>query len=258
MHRPPSHLEARNGRAPEGSAANPRPGAVALALCALFCLLAGRTSAAGQTVNEYVTDQLQRMKTLSPDQRTELQGAIQERFADYGNKVVHPEINADEVNPLMRMIAEGLIDENPPDRIADVSFAAFQAISRYKAIRPRRPPTRSRRPSRWWRGSRSTATRRRSRPRRSPSGPTATGPHEERRPRLDRGGPDPQRDVARVGGLGLQHVQVEHRAAAKSHFDTRKYAAWLFAKLPEGRAGPRGLDRRGDLALQVGQARGRA
>jgi len=58
-----------------------------------------------------------------------LEDAIKTRFADYGFNVVKPD-KPDDVQTLMHVISEGLLDDQSPERIADVGFAAYQAIWR--------------------------------------------------------------------------------------------------------------------------------
>lgn len=82
-----------------------------------------------QNVLEYVKAQLARDQALSPAQRTALYDAIHARFANYGFDIVKPE-KPDDVRTLMHMVAEGTLDEVAPERIAEVAFAAYQAIWR--------------------------------------------------------------------------------------------------------------------------------
>jgi cell wall-associated NlpC family hydrolase len=80
-------------------------------------------------VLEYVHQELARDGSLSPQRRAALEDAIRERFADYGVNVVKPEQPQD-VHTLLHVVSEGLLDDAGPARIADVAFAAYQAISR--------------------------------------------------------------------------------------------------------------------------------
>ncbi|HEX4384471.1 MAG TPA: hypothetical protein VH083_16025, partial [Myxococcales bacterium] len=82
-----------------------------------------------QNVLEYVHEQLGKDSSLTPAQRTALEDAIRERFADYGVNVVKPE-QPDDVRTLMHVVSEGTLDDTDPVRIADVAFAAYQAIWR--------------------------------------------------------------------------------------------------------------------------------
>jgi len=93
-----------------------------LAACPVFAQ--GR-----QNVAEYVSAALQKDNGFTPQERADILNAVRERFAAYANDVVHPE-SAQGVQVVMKMIIEGQMDETPPERIADVSFAAYQAISR--------------------------------------------------------------------------------------------------------------------------------
>ncbi|MGZ6144056.1 MAG: C40 family peptidase [Myxococcales bacterium] len=58
-----------------------------------------------------------------------LEDAIKDRFANYGFNVVKPD-KPEDVQTLMHVISEGLLDEASPERIAEVGFAAYQAIWR--------------------------------------------------------------------------------------------------------------------------------
>ena len=78
--------------------------------------------AARQNVLEYVHEKLH-------GENPAVEAAIADRFADYGNNVVQPDKPQD-VQTLMHVISEGLLDEASPERIADVGFAAYQAIWR--------------------------------------------------------------------------------------------------------------------------------
>jgi hypothetical protein len=76
-----------------------------------------------------VHQELAKDPSLTAEQRSALEEAIRVRFADYGVKVVRPE-QPDDVRTLLHVVAEGVLDEADPARIADVAFAAYQAISR--------------------------------------------------------------------------------------------------------------------------------
>src|SRR5207245_2536348 len=54
---------------------------------------------------------------------------IEERFVNYGFNVVKPD-RPEDAQTLMHVISEGLLDDAAPERIADVGFAAYQAIWR--------------------------------------------------------------------------------------------------------------------------------
>ena len=62
-------------------------------------------------------------------ERERLLGAIKERFADYGLQVVTAE-RRPAIPVVLAVITEGSFDEAPPERVADVAFAAYQALSR--------------------------------------------------------------------------------------------------------------------------------
>lgn len=101
----------------------------ALALAA--CVLAGHGAQARvrQNVLEYVASALAKDAGFSSEERSRLLAALRERFADYGTTVVDPE-KPDAAQVALRMIAEGKMDELSDERIADVAFAAYQAVFR--------------------------------------------------------------------------------------------------------------------------------
>lgn len=82
-----------------------------------------------QNLIEYVGAAMAQDQAYTPAERAALLGAIRSRFADYGLAVVHPD-RPQGAQVVMRMIVEGTFDGTAPDRIADVAFAAYQAIGR--------------------------------------------------------------------------------------------------------------------------------
>ena len=86
-------------------------------------------AAVRQNLLEYVAAKLSTDAALTLPQRERLLSAIKNRFANYAYTVV-PKNNTAAADAAMRMIVEGTFDETEPDRIAEVSFEAFQAISR--------------------------------------------------------------------------------------------------------------------------------
>lgn len=85
--------------------------------------------AARQNVLEYVAAQLARDPGLSDERRAQLEKAIHDRFANYGFNVVR-EGQPEDARALMHMVNEGLLDDAPAERIAEVAFAAYQAVWR--------------------------------------------------------------------------------------------------------------------------------
>lgn len=107
---------------------SPRP-LTAIALLLLLVVPAAAQAPARQNLSEYVAAALTQDQAFSPAERSQLLSAIRTRFADYGNQVVRPD-RPQGAQVVMRMIAEGTFDGTAPDRIADVAFAAYQAIGR--------------------------------------------------------------------------------------------------------------------------------
>lgn len=87
----------------------------------LFCASAAG-AAQRQNVLEYVHEKLH-------GERPDVEAAIKERFQNYGFNVVKPD-KPEDAQTLMHVVSEGLLDNAPADRIADVGFAAYQAIWR--------------------------------------------------------------------------------------------------------------------------------
>ena len=75
-----------------------------------------------QNVLEYVHEKLR-------GENPAVEAAIKERFANYGFNVVKPD-KPEDAQTLMHVVSEGLLDDAAPERIADVGFAAYQAIWR--------------------------------------------------------------------------------------------------------------------------------
>src|SRR5437016_8110525 len=80
-----------------------------------------------QNLIEYITAAMNQDRAYTPAERAKLLDAIAGRFADYRLEVVHPD-RPQGAQVVMRMIVEGTFDGTDPARIADVAFAAYQAI----------------------------------------------------------------------------------------------------------------------------------
>jgi cell wall-associated NlpC family hydrolase len=80
-------------------------------------------------VLEYVHDKLAQDRALDAAKRQAIEDALKARFANYGFNVVKPE-KPEDARALLHMIAEGVLDGADPERIAEVGFAAYQAIWR--------------------------------------------------------------------------------------------------------------------------------
>jgi cell wall-associated NlpC family hydrolase len=98
-----------------------------LALVAL--LLRPAFAAERQNVLETLSAALASDKAYDAAERERLLAAIKDRFADYGLQVVTPE-RRPAIPVVLAVITEGSFDEAPPERMADVAFAAYQAMGR--------------------------------------------------------------------------------------------------------------------------------
>ncbi|MBI5882947.1 MAG: C40 family peptidase [Elusimicrobia bacterium] len=99
-----------------------------LLLAALFGTPA-QAQAARQNVVEYLDAEMKGDQGISAMDRQAILSAIQQRFAAYAVEVVRDR-KLDGARVVLHMIVEGTFDNTSPERIADVSFAAYQAISR--------------------------------------------------------------------------------------------------------------------------------
>jgi cell wall-associated NlpC family hydrolase len=92
-------------------------------------LLSSPAQAARQNVLEYVHEKLARDRSVDPPRRAAIEAAIKARFANYGFTVVKPD-KPEDARTLLHVISEGILDDADPERIAEVGFAAYQAIWR--------------------------------------------------------------------------------------------------------------------------------
>ncbi|MEI7529543.1 MAG: hypothetical protein WCK76_11455, partial [Elusimicrobiota bacterium] len=98
----------------------------------LLSILLLATPAAAQTrlnVLETISAALAADKGYDDAGRAKLLAAIKTRFADYGFQVVNAQRKA-AIPVVLHVITEGSFDEAPADRVAEVAFAAYQAVSR--------------------------------------------------------------------------------------------------------------------------------
>jgi murein DD-endopeptidase / murein LD-carboxypeptidase len=101
-----------------------------LAPLLLAALLAAPAAAQGRrNVLETLRAALSKDPAYPPAERAALLGAIRERFADYGFDVVNAR-RKDAIPVVLSVITEGSFDQAPPARVADVAFAAYQAMAR--------------------------------------------------------------------------------------------------------------------------------
>lgn len=82
-----------------------------------------------RNVLETLSDALAQDKAYDAAERARLLGAIKDRFADYGLQVVDAR-RKPAIPVVLHVITEGSFDEAPPERMAEVAFAAYQAMSR--------------------------------------------------------------------------------------------------------------------------------
>ena len=78
---------------------------------------------------EYVESALAKDDGFTAAERQSLLEALRDRFAGYGTTVVDPE-KPDAAQVALRMIGEGKLDDLSDERIAEVAFAAYQAVFR--------------------------------------------------------------------------------------------------------------------------------
>ncbi len=96
----------------------------------LALLLAAPASAqTRKNVLETLGAALESDKGYEPADRVALLSAIKTRFADYGVQVVNAQ-RAKAIPVVLHILTEGSFDQAPPERTAEVAFAAYQAMSR--------------------------------------------------------------------------------------------------------------------------------
>ncbi|OGS37820.1 MAG: hypothetical protein A2506_08290 [Elusimicrobia bacterium RIFOXYD12_FULL_66_9] len=101
-----------------------------ISILLLSALLAAPASAQGRkNVLETLSAALASDQGYDAAGRTRLLSAIKTRFADYGLQVVN-ESRQKAIPVVLHVITEGSFDEAPADRVAEVAFAAYQAMSR--------------------------------------------------------------------------------------------------------------------------------
>ncbi len=103
---------------------------LALALASMTGALPVRAQRAPRlSVIEHITTALERDKGFSRAERRDMIAALRSSFADYALQII-PGRDPASIRVVMRMIIEGHFDSAPKERIAEVAFAAYQAISR--------------------------------------------------------------------------------------------------------------------------------
>jgi cell wall-associated NlpC family hydrolase len=100
-------------------------------LLLLLCLAAASPAAAQPRKNllETLSDALESDAGYEPAERAAVLAAVKARFADYGIQIVNPQ-RAKAIPVVLHILTEGSFDQAEPERIADVAFAAYQAMSR--------------------------------------------------------------------------------------------------------------------------------
>jgi len=101
----------------------------AFLLVGLLVASASAQLSARRNVLETLSAALSQDRAYDAAERGRLMSALKTRFADYGFQVVDPRRRA-AIPVLLHVITEGSFDEQPPERVADVAFAAYQAMSR--------------------------------------------------------------------------------------------------------------------------------
>jgi len=82
-----------------------------------------------KNVLETLSDALESDKGYAPEERAAVLAAIKDRFADYGIQIV--DARREKAIPVvLHILTEGSFDQAPPERTADVAFAAYQAMAR--------------------------------------------------------------------------------------------------------------------------------
>jgi cell wall-associated NlpC family hydrolase len=197
----------------------------ALLLAALLAASASGQSPARRNVLETLTAALARDRAYDAGERARLLTAIQTRFADYAFQVVDERRRA-AIPVLLHVITEGSFDEQTPERVADVAFAAYQAMSRGA-------------PAEEVEGIALYGYSRRL------SGDTIAAWANGYRQMVDAGVPGPVAadlvNLAERRGLpdsdfdALKWALVD---GVKEGFDAKDYAIFLFGRAEEGKAGP--------------------
>lgn len=82
-----------------------------------------------RNVLETLSEALAADKAYDAAERGRLLSALKTRFADYGLQVVDAR-RQKAIPVVLHVITEGSFDEAPPERMAEVAFAAYQAMSR--------------------------------------------------------------------------------------------------------------------------------
>lgn len=101
-----------------------------LAAALLAVLLAAPSAAqTRQNLLEVLGVELAKDRAYDPPERAALLAALEARFADYGLQIVDAR-RAAGVPVVLHIITEGSFDETPYDRVAEVAFAAWQAMAR--------------------------------------------------------------------------------------------------------------------------------
>jgi cell wall-associated NlpC family hydrolase len=103
--------------------------ALGLAATLLLAMPARAPGVERQNILEFLDAALAKDAGLTDAERKALEEALHDRFAAYGTVVLDPaKLEGPQV--VLHTIGEGEMDSLPPERIAEVAFAAFQAIYR--------------------------------------------------------------------------------------------------------------------------------
>ena len=100
-----------------------------LALLLAASLAAPAAAQTRQNLMEVLGAELAKDRAYDARERAALLSALETRFADYGLQIVDARRRPG-VPVVLHIITEGSFDETPYERVADVAFAAWQAMSR--------------------------------------------------------------------------------------------------------------------------------
>lgn len=218
------------------------PSTAALTLLLASLCAPARAQGDAPTLDEYVARTLSSDRGLTAADAAAISAAIKDRFADYGLQRV-TDRRRDAAKVVLDVIVEGTFDQTAPERIADVAFAAYQAIGRGApadvvegiALYGYRKKVPGERIAAWANGYRQAVEN-------GVSGDVAA---DLVRNAFEKGWDDSTFDTLKWGLV----------QARKDGFDLRDYAAYLFGRMAQG-ARPGALTGEAREAFRRAKARG--